>query len=129
MEQGRDRTQWFCQDTHAMVLKSAVEPWQKRAPTCSTRADTRGRTQSTPVREPPRAARDHACATAIKPVPVLGCLPRCLLRATPNSPSSPLAPATSPRPARAARGQPPWPAPFPPYSARSKPSDSFSERP
>jgi hypothetical protein len=54
MEQGRDRTQWFCQDTHAKVLKSAVEPWQKRAPTCSTRADTRGGAQSTPVREPPR---------------------------------------------------------------------------
>jgi hypothetical protein len=55
MEQGRDRTQWFCQDTQAMVLKSTVEPWQKQAPTCSTRADPRGRVQSTPVREPPRA--------------------------------------------------------------------------
>jgi hypothetical protein len=52
------------------------------------RADTRGRAQSTPVREPPRtpAARDHARATAIKPVPVPGCLPRCILRTTPNSP-------------------------------------------
>jgi hypothetical protein len=33
----------------------------------------------------PAAARDHARATAIKPVPVPGCLPRCLLRTTPNS--------------------------------------------
>jgi hypothetical protein len=34
----------------------------------------------------PATARDHARATAIKLVPVLGCLPRCLLRTTPNSP-------------------------------------------
>jgi hypothetical protein len=81
MEQGRDRTQWFCQDTHAKVPKCVVEPWQKRAPTCSTRADTRGLAQSTPVREPPRAR-----ATAIKHVPVLGCFPRCLLCTMPNSP-------------------------------------------
>ena len=33
----------------------AVEPWQKQASTCSTRAGIRGRAQSTPVREPPRA--------------------------------------------------------------------------
>jgi hypothetical protein len=34
----------------------------------------------------PAAARDHARATAIKPVPVLGCLPRCLLRTSPDFP-------------------------------------------
>jgi hypothetical protein len=88
MVQGRDRTQWFCQDMHAKVLKSVVEPWQKQAPTCSTRADTRGGAQSTPVREPPRARgpRDHARATAIKPVLELGCLPRCIPCPAANSP-------------------------------------------
>jgi hypothetical protein len=34
----------------------------------------------------PAAARDHAHAMAIKSVLVLGCLPRCLLRTTPNFP-------------------------------------------
>jgi hypothetical protein len=88
MVQGRHRTQWFCQDLHAKVLQSAVEPWQKQTHTCSTRADTRGRTQSTPVHEPPRvaAARDHARATAIKPALVPGHLPRCIPCPAPNSP-------------------------------------------
>jgi hypothetical protein len=73
---------------HAKVLKSVVEPWQKQGPTCSTRVDTRGRAQSTPVREPPRARgrRDHARATTIKPAPEPGCLPRCILCLAPNSP-------------------------------------------
>jgi hypothetical protein len=44
-------------------------------------------------------------------------------------PSRPLAPATSPRPASAAQEQPPWPAPLPSSSVRSKPSDSFLVRP
>ena len=115
MEQGRDHTQWFCQDTHAKVLKSSVEPWQKRAPTCLTRADTRGRAQSTPVREPPRDrdARYHARSTAIKPIPVLGYLPRCLLCTTPNSPE--LAHSSGDLPAT--RQSRPWPTivanPFP----------------
>jgi hypothetical protein len=60
MVQGRDHTQWFFQDLQAKVLKSVVEPWQKEAHTCSTRADTRGRAQSMPVREPPRA-RGRPC--------------------------------------------------------------------
>jgi hypothetical protein len=34
----------------------------------------------------PAAARDHARATAIKPAPVLGCLPHCLLRTSPDLP-------------------------------------------
>jgi hypothetical protein len=67
MVQGRDRTQWFCQDLHAKVLQSAVEPWQKQ-----THAST--------------AARDHARATAIKPALVPSHLPRCIPCPTPNSP-------------------------------------------
>jgi hypothetical protein len=132
MEQGSDRTQWLCQDTHAMVLISAVEPWQKRAPTCSTRADTRGRAQSTPVREPPRAHGRpwphprhgyKACPSDSAAFPSASSVPRL------TSLSQPLAPATSPWPASAAREQPPWPAPFPSSSVRSKPLDSFLVRP
>jgi hypothetical protein len=88
MVQGRDRIQWFCQDLHAKVLQSAVEPWQKQPHTCSTRAVTRGRAQSTPVHEPraSAAARDHARATAIKPAPVPSHLPHCIPCPAPNSP-------------------------------------------
>ena len=88
MVQERDRTQWFCQDLHAKVLQSAVEPWQKQTHTCSTRANTRGALRARPCVNPraPAAARDHARATAIKTAPVLGCLPRCLLRTSPDLP-------------------------------------------
>jgi hypothetical protein len=50
--------------------------------------DTRGALRARLCANPsaPAAARDHARATAIKPVPVPGCLPRCLVRTTPNSP-------------------------------------------
>jgi hypothetical protein len=100
MVQGINRTQWFCQDMHAKVLKSAVEPWQKQAPTCSTRAGTRGRAQSTPVREPPRARG--------RPWP----RPRHGYKACPSAqPSSP------------------WSNHFLPSFARSKPLDRFPRRP
>jgi hypothetical protein len=47
-------------------------------------------------------------------------------RRTPRS--SPIASATSPRLARATRGQALWPNRFPPSSAQSKPLDSFPRR-
>jgi hypothetical protein len=71
------------------VLKTAVEPWQKQAHTCSTRADTRGGAlRARPCANPrtPEAARDHARATAIKPATVPGYLPCCILCPVPNSP-------------------------------------------
>jgi hypothetical protein len=62
----------------------------------------------------PAAARDHARAMAIKPVPVPGYLPRCLLRTTPNSPelahSSGDLPATRQSRPRAATMANPFPA-------------------
>jgi hypothetical protein len=90
MVQGRDCTQWFCQDLHAKVLQSVVDPWQKQTHTCSTRADTRGggAPRARPCANPRASAatHDHACATAIKPAPVPGYLPRCIPCPAPNSP-------------------------------------------
>jgi hypothetical protein len=77
---------------------------------CSNRPLNHGRSKHTRVRRgltlggAPRAcscanprasaaAHDHACATAIKPAPVPGHLPRCILYPTPNSPE--LAPSSS----------------------------------
>jgi hypothetical protein len=113
---------------------------------CSNRPLNHGRSKHTRVRRgltlggalrarpcanprAPEAARDHARAMTIKPAPVPDYLPRCILCPAPNSPELAIAPATSPRPARAARGQPPWTNRFLPSSARSKPLGSFPRRP
>jgi hypothetical protein len=70
---------------------------------CSNRPLNHGRSKHTRVRRglklggalrarpcanprAPAAARDHARATAIKPAPVPGYLPRCILSPAPNSP-------------------------------------------
>jgi hypothetical protein len=81
----------------------------------------------TPAR--PRPPRDHARATAIKPAPVLGYLPRCILCTAPNSSelarsSGDLSAARQSRPRATTVAEP-----FPASSARSKPLDRSPRRP
>jgi hypothetical protein len=94
--------------------------WHSGAPSEHARARTPARPRPPVTMPTPRLYSPSQCPAAF---PVASSVPRL------TPPSSPIAPATSPWTARAARGKPPWPTPFPPSSARSKPSDSFPGRP